>query len=409
MQDVKKLFLEAKDSLREASPVDRFFRVLWLLGPLVLLVERTPGDIWLSFLAFSFVIRSVINRDFEFLKSFWVRATLFFCGACLVSAVFSTVPQYALGEAIAWVRFPLFAVASVFWLGSDRRLINMMVVMVSAAFLIMCCILSVEILVEGLKPRLSWPYGDLVSGNFLAKAGMPAIITASALAVSCSGKTRFYAVSFVAVGVVFVVLTGERINSLIMIFGVFIAAFVSSSSRSRFLRLSSFIVLLAGMVLVLHSNAYDRFVTHFIAQIPFNDNSPYFNTMATGIVAFIASPIFGVGTASLRVLCPELVTMNPTLECSNHPHNYYIQLLGETGILGLVSGLAFIGAIIWRCREQRADSRNSPLTKVAWVIPFCLFWPIASTADFFGQWNNLFVWSSVAIALCMSSGTVNRG
>ena len=28
-----------------------------------------------------------------------------------------------------------------------------------------------------------------------------------------------------------------------------------------------------------------------------------------------------------------------------------------------------------------------------------LFWPIASMADFFGQWNNIFMWSAIAIAL----------
>ena len=42
------------------------------------------------------------------------------------------------------------------------------------------------------------------------------------------------------------------------------------------------------------------------------------------------------------------------------------------------------------------------LYSAAWVIPFALFWPIRSSADFFGQWNNIFLWSAVALALAVA-------
>ena len=35
----------------------------------------------------------------------------------------------------------------------------------------------------------------------------------------------------------------------------------------------------------------------------------------------------------------------------------------------------------------------------AWVIPFALFWPTRSSCDFFGQWNNVLLWSAVVLAL----------
>ena len=41
----------------------------------------------------------------------------------------------------------------------------------------------------------------------------------------------------------------------------------------------------------------------------------------------------------------------------------------------------------------------------AFVVPLAVFWPIATSADLFGQWNNIFMWSGVALALgvCTSS------
>ena len=42
----------------------------------------------------------------------------------------------------------------------------------------------------------------------------------------------------------------------------------------------------------------------------------------------------------------------------------------------------------------------------AFVVPLGLFFPIQSTSDFFGQWNNIFMWS--AIALVMSAGNLTK-
>ena len=35
---------------------ERGFHIFWLLGPFILLIERTPADIWLSILALAFVV-----------------------------------------------------------------------------------------------------------------------------------------------------------------------------------------------------------------------------------------------------------------------------------------------------------------------------------------------------------------
>jgi O-antigen ligase len=402
IQDTKNLLIGARSALLEAKPSDRFFLVLWLLGPFFLLIERTPGDVWLSFLAVSFFVRAINAKEFEFLKFFWVRAIFLFWCICLISAGLSKVPLYALGETISWIRFPLFAMASVFWLGTDRRLVNMMLLTLATAFLIMCFILLAEVIVEGFKTRLSWPYGDLVPGNFLAKAGMPVITIASALAVSELGKKQHFAMAFIVIGVVFVVLTGERINSLTLILGAAVSAFCLSNSRMPLLKLLSVILVLVIGILFFQPGFYERYVINFLAQLPFDSQSSYYNTMAAAVFAFTQDPIFGVGTASLRVLCADFIILKPAIECDNHPHNYYLQLLGETGILGFVSGVTFIIAIGFACVNGWKNWPKRSTRKVAWVIPFALFWPLASTADFFGQWNNIFLWSAIALALSIS-------
>ena len=72
-------------------------------------------------------------------------------------------------------------------------------------------------------------------------------------------------------------------------------------------------------------------------------------------------------------------------------------------IFGCGFCVVFITSIVWVCfKSSRRNSKNV-VAVTSWVIPFGLFWPIASTADFFGQWNNIFLWSAVALSLCGTS------
>jgi hypothetical protein len=57
---------------------EKVFHILWLLGPFILLIERSPADVWLSVLALAFAIRSIMRRDGGWLKVFWVKASFFF-------------------------------------------------------------------------------------------------------------------------------------------------------------------------------------------------------------------------------------------------------------------------------------------------------------------------------------------
>ena len=75
-----------------------------------------------------------------------------------------------IGEALIWIRFPLFAMATAFWLGADKRLLLLMFFSTASAILLMCGILAAELAIEGFKSRLSWPYDDLVPGNYLGKS-----------------------------------------------------------------------------------------------------------------------------------------------------------------------------------------------------------------------------------------------
>jgi hypothetical protein len=162
MHHMHDLLGDGKKAFFELSRNDRFVHAFWLLGPFFFLIERALGDVYISIVALTFLIRSLKKRGCAWLEFFSIKSVLIFWGIYLFSAVMSPNLSYVIGEALIWIRFPLFAMATAFWLGVEKGLLLLMLFSTVSALLLMCGILVTELAIEGFKSRLSWPYDGLV-------------------------------------------------------------------------------------------------------------------------------------------------------------------------------------------------------------------------------------------------------
>ena len=401
---MRQFYADAKNALSGLSGWSKTAHLFWLAGPFVLLIERSPADLWITVLGFTFLFRSIWCRDFSWASHFWVKAILVFWGVSLISGIMSADPSYAFGEAFIWIRFPLFAFATAFWLTTDKRLLYAMLISTGLGMIAMCGILTAELIIIGQQGgRLSWPYGDLVPGNYLAKVGLPAFIVLVALAVSIRGRLAVI-LGVVGLATMFLsVMTGERINFLIRACGGMLAGLMWKPKWRRYLALIGVEALAIAILIASAPNLSDRYIDHFIDNIPTHEGSAYYLTMKPGIMAFEEAPVLGIGTGNFRNMCGDIIGDSPILQCHPHPHNFYIQLMAETGIIGLIFGSIMMWSMIWACYKAGRRYKDNVFAATAFIIPLGLFWPIASTADFFGQWNNIFMWSALALAMASTT------
>ena len=99
----------------------------------------------------------------------------------------------------------------------------------------MCGILGAELAIEGFKSRLSWPYDDLVPGNYLAKVGLPVIVFSTTLFLSLKGPRSLLSGGVCLLVIGMTMMTGERINFLIAFFAALLAIFIWETSwKKRF-------------------------------------------------------------------------------------------------------------------------------------------------------------------------------
>ena len=88
--------------------------------------------------------------------------------------------------------------------------------------------------------------------------------------------------------------------------------------------------------------------------------------------------------------------------CTTHPHNFYIQWLLETGIIGLIGFITLL--VFWLRYFIKDINKNvNPLIYSPILTLFVIFWPIMSTGSFFSNRNATMNWFIIALCLAIAN------
>ena len=382
----------------------------WILGPFIFLIERDPADLWLTLISIIFLIRCFYKKDWNWAGQLWFVFAFLFWLTSMISGILGPYDKYSFFQGFIWIRFPLYVAAAQVWLGKDRDVRMVMFVSILIGMLIMCLILLAENIYEP-KERLSWPYGDLVPGSYLAKISLPIYCTFIALITIKFERFSLLSLIISLTSLTLVLSTGERGNFLIRFFSGVLAFFSWKNNKAN--RFKSFIIFIVIILLILTSllgfnkSYYDRYVTHFFKSIPIintsNDNS-YWGAWRSGIQQGLIKPVIGLGPSSSRKYCKILpekgIDWLPGKNyCGNHPHNYYIQIFAETGLVGLTLSIFMFYFLFNTCYQGRVLNPKCPITSICYIIPLAFFFPFQQTGSFFGQWGNLFIWFPIGFCI----------
>ncbi len=112
----------------------------------------------------------------------------------------------------------------------------------------------------------------------------------------------------------------------------------------------------------------------------------------TAYKMFQNQPITGHGPKMFRVKCKNEKYAVGISPCLNHPHNFYVQLLAETGIIGflfLFSALCYLSYSALRQLKSIIFNQKRPLSD----YQICLLagilitvWPFSPNGNFFNNW-----------------------
>lgn len=142
----------------------------------------------------------------------------------------------------------------------------------------------------------------------------------------------------------------------------------------------------------------DKFYTVF-------DNSGHLPLMTTALNIWSQNKVIGTGPRSFRYVCNlekyKLTLKYKTNQCSTHPHNYYLEILSELGLLGLLFFVIFAFKIIsdfvltYKNKLIKKSYFNHCMIKI-FFINFLSFGLVITSGSFFNNWISFCFWINIS-------------
>ena len=242
-------------------------------------------------------------------------------------------------------------------------------------------------------------FGDeAIMGSYLSRL-FPIIF--ALLLLRKKNKLELYYVSclFVLVDVL-IYMSGERTAFFFLnLSTLFIIFFIKKYQK---LRLISFICSFVIIVFLTFSidKIADRMVHDTLQSMGLTKDtktktifsSSHDSLISTAYNMFLDKPIFGHGPKMFRVMCKDEKYATGVSPCNTHPHNFYIQLLAETGIIGFSFLLcAFFYVLYCSYRQLKSIVFNQKRYLTDYQV--CLLagilitvWPFSPNGNFFNNW-----------------------
>tara|TARA_A100001011_G_scaffold398592_1_gene503607 strand:- start:25 stop:1347 length:1323 start_codon:yes stop_codon:yes gene_type:complete len=111
------------------------------------------------------------------------------------------------------------------------------------------------------------------------------------------------------------------------------------------------------------------------------------------------SPFTGSGLKSFRYTCLTRLHL-PNRICQSHPHNYFLEILNDVGILGFIIFFTAVILILKNIYDQRKEFSQELIIRSVFALTLLVeIFPIKSTGSFFTTSNAAFIFILIGLII----------
>ena len=379
------------------------------LTPALLISGPFLSDLLVSVSSICFLIYVFKNRLYYFINQKPLLIFFIFCLYCILVSIFSSRNiLMSFESSLFYFRIGIFACLIWYLIEQDKKLLNFFYYSIIICFSILIIDSYLQYFFNisitgaymenkgkymlGDSNRISSLFGDeLIMGSYLSRL-FPLLFALFILKNKNKAEVYLMAIFFILCSGVIYISGGRAAFFTHLLSLVFILILIKNHKKLRLLLVLGFLI--ATCILSLNN---DQLVKRMI-KMPLNSiqntifTSHHDSILRTAYKMFQDKPLFGQGPKMFRVLCKEKKFSTGVAPCATHPHNFYIQLLAETGLIGfsflfslfvyvLFCSFCQIKKIIFRQESYLTDYQVCLLAGILITV-----WPFTTNGNFFNNW-----------------------
>ena len=362
-------------------------------------------DLIVSISALFFLYYSLKNNNFYYFSKKPFIIFLVFCIICTIISLEAENISLSIKSSFFYFRIGVFSCFIWYLIDKDKSILILFYYALVLCFLALVIDGYIQYFTgtnlvgfnQGI--RVSSFFGDeLIMGSYLSRL-FPLLFALFLIKKKQKYEIYFIGLLFILVDVL-IFMSGERSAFFFLnLSTVFIIILIKEYQKFRLI--TFIIAITCVLILSLNSSKLtDRMFKGPAEQMGIieSSNEPVIfsiihdSHIRTAYNMFKGQPIFGHGPKMFRIICKDEKYATGIKPCSTHPHNFYIQLLAETGIIGFLFLFGALSYVIFISLQQLKSiicRQKRPLTD----YQVCLLagilisvWPFSPNGNFFNNW-----------------------
>ena len=414
---------------------------LVLFLPFALVTGPFLADLSISLVGLIFLYILFKEKQFSYISNPIAVTFFLWCIYLLINSLISKQVMLSLESSLFYFRFGLFSLAVWYILENNKNFSKYFAVSFISVFILLLFDGYIQFYFgsnllgyQYTGGRLGSLFGDeLVLGNFLSRLS-PLLFAFIALHFSKSQNIFLFAMFLLIATDVLIYIAGERTGFFNLFFSTFIILLLSENWKK--VRLITFIISLIAIIIITFSSntVKERLVNQTLKDLNISTNYKekslkeesdvsniekdrilFFSTRHEAMAKislnmFFDKPLIGIGPKLFRFHCGDkryyVENSSATTSCDTHPHNTFLQILAETGLVGL---LLYISLFLWIAHlffnqflyliGFRKDKFLTDFQVCLYAAVCISIWPLIPSMNFFNNWISIIYYLPIGFIL----------